>query len=494
MTSSKRPATPKASYIEVKNLKLDLKNFRTIPQANEDDAVHAMITIKPEYFYGLLNSLIEDGYVPIENIVVLDNGQHLVKEGNRRIACMKLIHGILNPASFNLPPTLLTKIAAVDRIWKTENAKVPCLVYDLTRVDDVDRIVTKTHGKGEKASRNNWNSVATARHARDMKSASEPALDLLEKYFTHGKNITANQKETWAGDYPLTVLSEAMAKLSTRLGLKNAIDLASTYPKIPHRDGVEKILSNIGGETIGFKEIRDKDDDYAVRFGGLPPIIPTSSSATTTTSSATTTAAAGATSGGTGTSGGSTTTSGTSGTTGSGGTTGSTSSGGSSSGGPAGATATTAFAVSDHRGVTKTLKAFFPSGLNRGKVVTLRDEAVALNLPKNPIAFCFLLRSLFEISVKMYFKDNTIALVKTGGKDKTLKEMLEEAKKHIIAKGVTAQMSKDLHGASVELGKTNGILSVTSLNQLVHHPTFVVTDKDISSLFSNIFPLLKALN
>lgn len=45
-----------------------------------------------------------------------------------------------------------------------------------------------------------------------------------------------------------------------------------------------------------------------------------------------------------------------------------------------------------------------------------------------------------------------------------------------------------------ELAKPTGLLSVTSMNQLVHNPAFSVTASDISSLFNNIFPLLEALN
>jgi hypothetical protein len=45
-----------------------------------------------------------------------------------------------------------------------------------------------------------------------------------------------------------------------------------------------------------------------------------------------------------------------------------------------------------------------------------------------------------------------------------------------------------------ELAKTDGLLSVTSLNQLVHNPTFSVNPGDISVMFFNIFPLLSEMN
>jgi len=55
-------------------------------------------------------------------------------------------------------------------------------------------------------------------------------------------------------------------------------------------------------------------------------------------------------------------------------------------------------------------------------------------------------------------------------------------------------MVKTLHGAMTEIGKSDGILSVTSMNQLVHNPSFSVLSGDICTLFGNIYPLLEAMN
>ncbi len=48
---------------EVKDLSLDLKNYRTIPQKNEKNAIKAMITIKPDRFYAMMKSIIENGFL-----------------------------------------------------------------------------------------------------------------------------------------------------------------------------------------------------------------------------------------------------------------------------------------------------------------------------------------------------------------------------------------------------------------------------------------------
>ncbi len=137
-------------------------------------------------------------------------------------------------------------------------------------------------------------------------------------------------------------------------------------------------------------------------------------------------------------------------------------------------------------------------GLNREKVVQLRDEARKLNLSDTPLAFCFLLRSMFEISAKAYCADHAKAggpaSKKRGGKEKTLVELLRDITKHLTSDNSDKARLKELHGALTELAKPDGLLSVTSMNQLVHNPKFVVSGPEVSLLFGRVFPLLEAMS
>lgn len=137
-------------------------------------------------------------------------------------------------------------------------------------------------------------------------------------------------------------------------------------------------------------------------------------------------------------------------------------------------------------------------GPNREKVVTLLAEAKSLQLHKHQHAFCFLLRSMFEISAKAYCKDHSKAggpkCEKANGDDRSLVDVLGDITKHLTQNGSDKQMKKALHGAMTELGKSEGILSVTSMNQLVHNPKFSIKESDICRLFHNIYPLLEAMN
>lgn len=485
----------KSKSISVRDLKLDLANFRTVPQPSEIDAVQAMISISPDRFWALMDSLIEDGYLPTENILVINAGKDhsdmIVKEGNRRIAALKLIHEYLPTEKITIPVNITRKIKSLSVEWKADNEVVPCTIYAAKDAPIVDKIVTLAHGKGEKAGRDQWEAVVRARHNRDVNKSSEPALDILEKYLKAGQNLTTQQTERWAGDFPITVLDEAIKKISTRFSASNSPDLAKKYPLIQYREILEEIIRDIGLKIIRFEQIRNKKVDFAASYG-LPIVMPSSSpspspqGASSKTSNETSTAPSNCPS--TGPSIGASSQP-----------QGSTAS--STQGGQGTSVAgkkTAAVAIDDPKAVARALKKFVPRGNNRDKVVVLRDEAKKLKLQDNPIAFCFILRSMFEISAKAYCDDHLASggpsSTKPDGAEKSLVNLLREITGHLTNQKTDRVMVKTLHGALTELAKQDGVLSVTSMNQLVHNPKFSITASDICTLFGNIFPLLEAMN
>ena len=481
----------------VDKLSLDLKNFRTVPQKKESAAIKAMITIKPDRFYAIMESIIQDGYIPTENIIILDDGKSLtVKEGNRRIAALKLIHGHYKISEFGLPSSIIEKIENLDATWKKENLEVPCTIFAISEADKADKVVALAHGKGEKASRDPWSSVATARHNRDAKGISEPSLDLLEKYLKNGNNLNNQQKERWAGEYPLTVLYEALRVLYPRLGFNTISDFVAKYPKIKKVSEIEDLIRDIGLELVQFKTIRDIHTDFALNYGIEPIVLPstplirtktpiTPSSNTVTNSNVISNLSNAIPFTNTQSNNNSPSTNSTG-----------TNFAEQNKSTPA---AKKAYAVNDPKQVASLLKTFIPKGANRQKVVTLSDEIKKIKINETPIAFCFLLRSMFEISAKAYCSDHSISLTKPikNGKpiqDKNLVELLKEITKHLTTNNSNKEIVKKLHGALVEIEKPTGILSVTSMNNLVHNPVFSVQPPDICTLFGNIYPLLDSMN
>ncbi len=133
-------------------------------------------------------------------------------------------------------------------------------------------------------------------------------------------------------------------------------------------------------------------------------------------------------------------------------------------------------------------------GQNREKLVTLLDEIKKLDINRHPHAFCFLLRSMFEISAKIYATEKKISIKNTKGNDKSLSVFLGDITKKLTKNKSDKEMVKLLHGSMAEIGRHDGLLSVTSLNQLVHNPKFSIAPSDICRLFGNIFPLLEEMN
>ncbi|RNC84608.1 MAG: hypothetical protein ED557_06415 [Balneola sp.] len=449
---------PKSDLLRIEDLSLDLKNFRTIPQKNEIEAIRTMTSISPDRFYGLMASILDDGLFLTENLIILKNDQMTVKEGNRRAAIMKLIHGIYELEQFTIPSNLRDKIKSLNDSWYEENVLIPCTIFEMAESKTVDRIVNLIHGKGEKASRDQWTSVARARHNRDENKKTEYGLDLLEKYLVNGQNVTLKQKERWSGDYPVTVLEEGIRKILERLGFKNFSDLIAKYPMIDLRVGLEDLIHDIGNGVIQFKHIRNLEIDFAHKYD--IPLIEQSSEDDENDES---------------------------------------DDEGSSNGTSKGKskkkkTSKTAAATNTSRFVKTLLRKFHPRGDNRQKVVTIRDEMRNLDISKTPLAFCFLLRSIFEISAKAYCKDHEIKIVDKKGNNKKLVDLLHEITNHLTKDEKDKTMVKTLHGALTELAKPKGILSVTSMNQLVHSESFSVIPSDVCTLFGSIFPLLQEMN
>jgi len=144
----------------------------------------------------------------------------------------------------------------------------------------------------------------------------------------------------------------------------------------------------------------------------------------------------------------------------------------------------------------RSLKLFGP---NRAKLVDIRKEMGKLKLEEHPIAFIFLLRCMVELSAKAYCDDISSSqgapkYVKADGSDRNLADVLRDIVNYLTQNKTDRQMVKLLHGPLTEIMRQDGILSITSMNQLVHNPNFVIRSNDIPGLFVCIFPLIEKMN
>ena len=477
--------------LKVKHLELDLDNYRTTSQDGEIDAIKAMIAISPGNFYGVFESILQDGFLPIENLVVQKIGErYTVKEGNRRTASLKICLGLINTSNFTFSNQLIDRVSSLGRSWKEANASVPCTIYTEKEEGEVNRIVGLIHAKGKKAGRDPWKAVAKARFNRDEENGKEPGLAMLESFISRTTKLSADQKYKWSGTYPITVLDEAIKKVAPALHFKDAPELGKKFSTTKKLNEIDKLIYDIGTTRCKFKTIRADNPNFLDLYNlrsdeleveGKNSEVTDSQSApkNETTDSDQGTDASDAT--------------------------GpersevkedpsSTNGSGDDDTSETPNSNDVAHSVNSLRHVKNLLTGFQPRGDNRAKVVTIRDEMQKLSLNSTPIAFCLLLRSMFEISGKAYAKDHNIRSTNSKGFDIRLIELLKKCVKHLTQNGKNASLAKELHGAIVELATPDNLVSVTSMNQLVHHPFFAIPPKDIAVKFNNVFPLLVKLN
>jgi len=470
---------PTSQTIPVRKLRLDLKNFRMLPQPDEVSSVHAMIMIAPNKFWGLLDSLVADGYLLTDNIIVLRNpkGQLVVKEGNRRVACMKLIHKLIQDPRIQIPLARAQAIDALSREFLKVHSELPCVVYEMAEASVVDRLVTLAHGKGESASRDAWESVATARHNRDMKNASEPALDALEKYLKRGSNCSKDKVDQWGGSFPLSLLAEVLQRLAPLFGEKNGTSLAGAYPSIPHLKTFDQIVWDVGMEAISFPKIRADRNYFTTHYNLVDPNPAKQAAAAGVGGNSNAASGAGGSNSGSGTAG----------------STSPASSGAAKNTRGKNKTAT----IDSPAGVKQLLRTYAPRGKDAQKLATLVGELKLLNIAKTPFATCFIIRSIIEIAAKQFAAANGVSMIKqtpNGPKDKPILTVLAECRAELV-KG---HPPKDPHVRSLDnamatLSNKRGSVSIDALAQLHHHPRFAIKVSDLCIEFSNIFPLLKEL-
>ncbi|MGH7242363.1 MAG: hypothetical protein ACREJD_02975 [Phycisphaerales bacterium] len=471
---------PQNKSLPIDDLILDLENYRTPKQKSEAAALKAMVKVDPDPFWGLTRSLLSNKVLPTENIIVLvKNGQNIVKEGNRRVAALKLILGKLKATDLEMPDDVKQQIAGLTDDSKAPLEKIPCAVFAANESETVDQIVTMTHGKSQDAARRPWNAVARARHNRDHLKQPELGLDLLDAYLKKGQNVSDDERVRWGGDFPVSVLSEALPEIAKRIKLAKPPDVITTYQKgmaASHVKALELLIHMVGSGLEGFPALRSKERDL-LHECGFPARTPEPQAAAAAASSKTNQASSTAS-----------TSSSAAATTGK----------GTSSSKSTGSGKAKAEDLNDPKSVRKKFKAFAINGKNREKVVRLREEAIYLDIEKTPLAFCFVLRSMFELSAKAYCKDHPAGpKTEKNGQDRQLADVLRDIVKHLVDSAPQAeqkQVKKLLHGAMTDLAHANRLLSVTSMNQLIHNPSFSITGSDICVMSHNVFPLLEAMN
>lgn len=146
-------------FIKTTELSFDPKNprFYRLNDASSDKAVIEEM-LDDESVHDLMLSIGQQGYFPGEPLLVFtDNGKHIVAEGNRRLAAVKLLNGELTAP--------VKKSKSVEEIINDTEHKpdnLPCIVYD-TR-EEVLRYIGYRHITGVKE----WDALSKAKYLKEL--------------------------------------------------------------------------------------------------------------------------------------------------------------------------------------------------------------------------------------------------------------------------------------------------------------------------------------
>ncbi|EKN3848292.1 ParB N-terminal domain-containing protein [Yersinia enterocolitica] len=150
----------KIQYIDSKNLDFDPENprfYRLNERAGSDSAVISEM-LEDESVHDLMLSIGEQDYFAGEPLLIVKKGnKHIVVEGNRRLAAVKLLNGELSP-----PPKKSKGVISIQDEAKFKPTSLPCLVYD--NREDVLRYIGYRHITGVKE----WDSLSKAKYLKEL--------------------------------------------------------------------------------------------------------------------------------------------------------------------------------------------------------------------------------------------------------------------------------------------------------------------------------------
>ena len=207
----------------------------------------------------LADSIVENGYDALEPLLIMEagDGQYVVKEGNRRLAVLKML---LNPRMIPREFTDLRERFQKDhdKVDLNKFRRVPCSITD---TNNAIRIVERRHtGERGGAGVVSWGNIEGARFM-ESSGRKVPELNILDEIVAHGQVSEEARTAYYHNDFPLTNLRRLIVDQPTsreRLGI-SLKDRGIAY--IGDKEKIVKALSIII-DDIATKEINVNDIYY----------------------------------------------------------------------------------------------------------------------------------------------------------------------------------------------------------------------------------------
>lgn len=471
---------PRTTKILVKGLRLDLKNYRALPQTTEMDAVRALYADEPEWFESLLVALANEGFSSLEHIgVLIENGKKIVLEGNRRVAAMKILLRQIPYDSLKIRfgRDARAAIQGISNEWVSKNEKVPCIIFSPDEEEALRRIVRRTHGNDDKAGRRHWTSISKARESRDAQHCEEPELDLVESIIRDGNLHNETESVKWMSDFKFSIFCEAIREI-VKIWDITLDKLQKLYEnkRLPDEKIylLDKLVADIGHRELTFAKIRAKgfyDEFAAVKRLPIKPGVTPSASENSQPSAYLNQQVSGENP------------------------VQDKSSDNVKSAQNVSGNAKTNNRVADIGSIRHCdgmLKSLNVSSFeNKDKLKSIVKELKLLNRDDTPNAFALLLRTLIDIAFTEYCERNNMVM------PNTLIEKIKNVYEHVVAKSgnknEVREKRRTLQGALTALIDNSSSVCTANLNVISHRGNVVAHVNAIRIGLYNALPLLKAI-
>ena len=443
-----------ARQLKIADLLLDLENPRISRAGGQNDALQKIIEDQDVKLIALAESIIEDGGLnPMDRILVIKSpdidGRHIVIEGNRRLASIKILHN----------PAVLTGLEARSPIQKRFEALA--VNFDLSTVEPIDCYEVKDRAEGatwihqrhtgENEGRGivDWSAVARRRF-----TGRDPALQALDFVTTHG-GLSDDEKKAIEARFPITTLDRLLSTPAVRAKIGVEIKDQKLLTNLP-ADEVMKVLRrmvrDLANKTVvvtALKKVGQQVDYVSKLRQDLPDLSKRSNVQKSIDT----------------------------------------------------------FEEQDFKQSPSPKpkpkpkraprKALIPKecrlSVGNPKIAEILKELRSLPLTNYPHAISVLFRVFLETSVDEYLTRSSIPLVvKTAGgdKDKPLRKKVEEGATYMIANGTP---KKHLDGVLKALNERHNPLNVDTLNNYVHNRFFSPTDRDLRVAWDNAQPFFEKM-
>ena len=245
--------------LDLENLLFDLENPRFNGLPDQRAALQQIVENQGEKLWKLAQDIARQGLNPTERVSVIRDEKgdnHVVVEGNRRLAASKLL---CNPArlnDMNVASSLKARLKKLaEHFDLTLVDPMLCVLFD-SREEANHWIELRHTGENEGAGIVPWDGQATARFRGN--NSSFQALE-----FVRGKGVLSDDVNAQLENFPITNLDRLLGDPDVRaaLGLKKIGGKLQSSVSSDHlARALGRIVTEIAMGTITVSDIKRKDD------------------------------------------------------------------------------------------------------------------------------------------------------------------------------------------------------------------------------------------